>query len=115
MIRNAVRQVRAYSTAPPQHAIIQHPYFVRRNTRGSLPVYTDIRNSNKYFTLIRNVEGDVDALVRDLTATFHDAPEPQMDSVSAHHPVASRHKRHVVLSGGNWKHDVVRWLQDKGF
>ena len=40
--------------------LVQHPYFVSRNTRGSLPVYTDIRNSNKYLTLIRNVEGNVD-------------------------------------------------------
>lgn len=32
-------------------------YHVPRNTRGSIPVYTDQVNT-KYLTLVRNVEGD---------------------------------------------------------
>lgn len=84
ILKNALapaRQARWYSRTLPARAAIQAtttpllheapasslahpPYFVPRNTRGSLPVYTDIRNSNKYLTLIRNVEGNVDVSPR---------------------------------------------------
>jgi large subunit ribosomal protein L49 len=38
---------------------VRHPYFVPRNTRGSLPVYTDVRNGGtRYLMLIRNIDGD---------------------------------------------------------
>ena len=37
-----------------------HSYFVPRNTKGNLPVYTDVRNAGgRYMVLIRNVEGNV--------------------------------------------------------
>ena len=40
-------------------AAVQHTYFVPRNTRGSVPVYTDIRNNGtRYLVEIRNVTGD---------------------------------------------------------
>ncbi len=43
-----------------QAAVGDLPYLVRRNTKGSIPVYTDIRNGGtKYLVLIRNVEGNV--------------------------------------------------------
>lgn len=39
---------------------IEYPYFVPRNSKGSVPVYSDIRNNHtKHLTLIRNVEGSV--------------------------------------------------------
>jgi hypothetical protein len=38
----------------------QLPYFVQRNSRGSIPVYTDIRNAGtRHLLLIRNVQGNV--------------------------------------------------------
>jgi hypothetical protein len=38
---------------------VTHPYFVPRNTKGNLPVYTDVRNAGgRYLVLIRNVEGN---------------------------------------------------------
>ena len=38
----------------------QHPYFVPRNSRGSLPVYSDIRNGGtRYLVLVRNVHGNI--------------------------------------------------------
>ncbi|PSR94129.1 hypothetical protein PHLCEN_2v4557 [Hermanssonia centrifuga] len=43
------------STAPVP---MRYAYYVRRNTRGSIPVYTELRNT-KHMTLIRNVEGDL--------------------------------------------------------
>lgn len=37
------------------------PYHVLRNSQGSLPVYSDIRNQgSKYLLQVRNIEGDVD-------------------------------------------------------
>jgi hypothetical protein len=37
-----------------------HPYFIPRNTRGNLPVYTDIRNGGtRYLVLLRNVDGNI--------------------------------------------------------
>ena len=45
---------------PISQATVDLPYLVRRNTKGSIPVYTDIRNGGtKYLVLIRNVEGNV--------------------------------------------------------
>ena len=42
-----------------QTTFVRYPYYVPRNSRGSLPVYTDVRNSGgRYLVLIRNVEGD---------------------------------------------------------
>lgn len=39
------------------------PYFVRRNSRGSLPVYTDVRNGGtKYLVTIRNVQGQLNVI-----------------------------------------------------
>jgi len=36
------------------------PYYVPRNNRGNLPVYSDIKNAGgRYLVLIRNVEGDI--------------------------------------------------------
>lgn len=71
----AARHTRLYSpqvalapadlTTAPAHAATTAspplPYFVRRNTKGSIPVYTDIRNGGtRYQVLIRNVEGNAD-------------------------------------------------------
>ena len=47
----------------PSH---QPTYLVPRNSRGSLPVYSDVRNGgSRYLISIRNVEGNIK--VRDLT------------------------------------------------
>lgn len=36
------------------------PYSVPRNSRGTLPVYTDIRNGGtRYLVLVRNIRGDI--------------------------------------------------------
>lgn len=44
----------------PRVKPVQHPYFLDRNSRGSLPVYTEIRAQGaKHTVLIRNVEGNI--------------------------------------------------------
>ena len=51
----------ADTTPTPTLKHVQRAYFVRRNSNGNLPVYTDIRNGGtRYLVLIRNVEGSVD-------------------------------------------------------
>jgi hypothetical protein len=38
----------------------QHPYLVPRNSRDTLPVYSDVRNGGtRYLISIRNVEGNI--------------------------------------------------------
>ena len=45
----------------PSPNLVQYPYYVPRNSRGSLPVYTDIRNNGtRVLLLIQNVEGSVE-------------------------------------------------------
>ena len=46
--------------APSTPSAPQLPYFISRNSRGSIPVYTDVRNAGtRYLVLIRNIEGNV--------------------------------------------------------
>lgn len=53
-------QARLYTTQLAA-AAADLPYRVRRNSHGSVPVYTDIRNGGtRYLVQIRNVEGNVD-------------------------------------------------------
>jgi len=51
------------STSSTAAAALNHsarPYFVPRNTRGNIPVYSDVRNAGgRYLVLIRNIEGNV--------------------------------------------------------
>ncbi|KAH7103930.1 ribosomal protein L49/IMG2 [Auriculariales sp. MPI-PUGE-AT-0066] len=88
-------------------------YFVPRNTNGSVPVYSDIRNNGtKYLLHVRNIDGDVAALAEDLKSTlFTDADRASKLSVQV------IRSRHLQLSGlpRHYKQDVVAWLQKKGF
>jgi large subunit ribosomal protein L49 len=96
------------------HVLHTHrcPYFVRRNSRGSLPVYSDIRNgATRYLVEIRNVQGRVNSLAQDLKESLFDAKLPQAQRLT----VKVTHQRHIVLSGGRFKRDVMAWLTAKGF
>ncbi|PCH38269.1 hypothetical protein WOLCODRAFT_130801 [Wolfiporia cocos MD-104 SS10] len=123
LLSTPARQARSYSqaaapstalaapTSPPAQAP-RLPYHVPRNTRGSMPVYTDIRNGGtKELTLIRNIEGSIDALAHDLAQTLHPPESPEATRMK----IKSIKSKHLVLSGGRWKHDVIRWLVSKGF
>jgi large subunit ribosomal protein L49 len=60
--------------------LLQHPYCVPRNTRGNLPVYTDIRNGGtRYLVLICNVGGNADVRhVFIFSSTVHLTPFQQL-------------------------------------
>ncbi|KAI0079983.1 hypothetical protein K474DRAFT_1658522 [Panus rudis PR-1116 ss-1] len=112
-------RVRCYSAAAhtptppsanPGTTTVRHPYFVPRSAGGNLPVYTDIRNT-KYLVLIRNVEGNIASLVKDLSHDLFPAGSPEAERLK----IATRRDRHVVIQGGKWKSNIVNWLQEKGF
>lgn len=47
----------------PSAKLVQYPYYIPRNTRGSLPVYSDIRNNGtRILVQIRNIEGNVEVM-----------------------------------------------------
>lgn len=51
---------------------VRYPYFIRRNSRGSLPVYTDIRNGGtRYLISIRNVQGQINVNTHPLAYLAH--------------------------------------------
>jgi len=59
------------TTAVPAIETSKPPYFIQRNSRGSIPVYTDIRNAGtRYLVLIRNVEGNVNVCPSSLSFPF---------------------------------------------
>lgn len=48
------------TSSPASPSQSQHPYLVPRNSRGTLPVYSDVRSGGaRYLISIRNVEGNI--------------------------------------------------------
>ncbi|KAI0295562.1 hypothetical protein BC826DRAFT_909067 [Russula brevipes] len=96
----------AAGPAPPSH---RPPYFVPRNSRGSLPIYPDIRNGgSRYLISVRNVEGNIKALADDL---LRDLSDPKSPLVKAR----ITRSKHLVLSGLRQKHAVLDWFIRHGF
>ena len=107
------------------------PYFVPRNTRGSLPIYSDIRNGGtRYLISVRNVEGNIK--VSDpvsyncLSLIFSITPKALADDLirDLSNPISPESNRlkaritrsnHLVLSGLTRKHAVLDWLVSHGF
>lgn len=56
-LAGATRYLSQTSTSTSQ----KPAYFVPRNSRGNLPVYTDIRNNGaRYFVLVRSIDGNAE-------------------------------------------------------
>lgn len=134
--RLPVRLQSTLASAAPTPGAVRHSYFVPRNSRGSIPVYTDTRMNNKYYTLIRNVQGNADVscfsvasrrqaglltspcaprFLQDLAREMQAALFPPGTPEATRLAVATVRGRHVVLTGGHWKREVVQWLQSRGF
>ncbi|KIM32217.1 hypothetical protein M408DRAFT_326853 [Serendipita vermifera MAFF 305830] len=107
----------AEQTAHFQKTAIEYPYFVPRNSNGCVPVYSDFKsNRSREITLIRNVEGDVNALKDDLVATlFPDTPNNRFWNQRLKTNIRVHHNRHVVMQGGRWANHVHKWLLARGF
>lgn len=88
------------------------PYFVPRNSRGNLPVYTDVRNGgSRYMVLVRNVEGNANMLVKDLQDTLFEKESSEASRMK----IELIRSKNLVITGGRWKNNVMAWLTDKGF
>ena len=111
-----------------KHVLSTAPsYFVRRNSRGSLPVYSDIRNAGtRYLVQIRNVDGRVNVSAKNLARLCLTQPKDLAQDLrqslfAPDSPHAQRlavrvqHQRHIILSGGRFKRDVLAWLTAKDF
>jgi len=100
------------STPGAQLAQLSHPYFVPRNSRGSLPVYSDIRNGGtRYLVLVKNVHGNINDLRDDLTKSLFEAGSQEASRLK----MSTHRNDTLILSGGRWKHKVMDWLRLKGF
>ncbi|EPQ58397.1 hypothetical protein GLOTRDRAFT_72784 [Gloeophyllum trabeum ATCC 11539] len=105
----AVSQGPAAQRAP---LAVQYPYYIPRNSRGSIPVYSDVRNAGgRYLILIRNIEGNVNALAHDLRKTLFPAESPE----SARLRVEVKASKHLIITGCRAKHRVIEWFQQRGF
>lgn len=96
---------RLYSTAASKAA---PAYFVNRTQNNGLPVYTEFKNGRtNESTVIRRIDGNADALLKDLQATlFKDAPE---------NFAVIRPRSNTIHIKGIYMNEVKEWLISKGY
>ncbi|KAF8894454.1 mitochondrial large subunit ribosomal protein-domain-containing protein [Infundibulicybe gibba] len=100
------------AVAPPQASVVNYSYFVPRNTRGNLPVYTDVRNGGtRYQILIRNIDGNANILANDLATSLFEKGSPEASRIK----MDIVRSKNLIISGGRWRSHVVEWLKEKGF
>lgn len=83
---------------------------------GSLPVYTEFKNAGaRCQILIRNVEGDVNALIGDIREELVQSEEAGSDM--SYLSVEVVRSKHLVLHGARprMKNEVISWLKERGF
>jgi large subunit ribosomal protein L49 len=68
-------------------------------------------NGGRYLVLIRNVEGNVNALVKHLKQQLF---EPGSEE-AARLKIEVNQSKHLVITGGHWQKQVVEFLKQKGF
>ncbi|KAJ6547085.1 ribosomal protein L49/IMG2 [Mycena capillaripes] len=88
-------------------------YFVPRNIRHHLPVYTEFRSGGaQCFILIKNIQGHPPALAKDLTDSLFDSADPAASRMRV-----EQHSNRLVIKGArpDWKDRVVDWLRERGF
>ncbi|KAN0128466.1 54S ribosomal protein img2, mitochondrial [Lactarius tabidus] len=103
---------RFFTSSTPAPLSPRPPYFVPRNSRGSLPIYSDIRNGGtRYLISVRNVEGNIKALAGDLIRDLSNPISPESNRLKAR----ITRSNHLVLSGLTRKHAVLDWLVSHGF
>lgn len=87
------------------------PYFVPRTRNHLLPVYYHLDNDpDECFTLIKNVTGDLWKLQEDLRIHLEQLNESRRTILTS-----VREADESVAFRGRHLHQVVSWLQEKGF
>ncbi|KAJ6618349.1 ribosomal protein L49/IMG2 [Mycena sp. CBHHK59/15] len=94
-------------------SLIRYPYFVPRNARHHLPVYTDLRSGGaQCFILIKNIQGHAPALLKDLSETLFEPSSPE----AARMKIDVKSNKLVIKGArGEWRVRVVEWLRARGF
>ncbi|WFD21826.1 hypothetical protein MEQU1_000482 [Malassezia equina] len=99
---------------------VRYPYFVSRVGLGgmSLPVYTDIRHGgSQWITQIRKVEGDANALCRDLFDEF--GWGDPFDPANTYARMLMRISKHAgpktIFLRTNVAREIKSWLEYRGF
>jgi len=57
------------------------------------------------------VEGDISALAKELSQSLFPSGSQEAFKMK----IQSNFSKHVIISGGNWKNEVLEWLKKKGF
>ncbi|KAI8081925.1 mitochondrial large subunit ribosomal protein-domain-containing protein [Gilbertella persicaria] len=79
-------------------------YSVSRTTNKGLPVYSEYKNGGtRLLTIIRKIQGDSNALAKDITTDFPEAVV-QVNATT----------QHVVIKGHH-VNEIKEWLINKGF
>ncbi|KAF9052701.1 mitochondrial large subunit ribosomal protein-domain-containing protein [Panaeolus papilionaceus] len=114
--RSIPRCLRTLTVAAPEatqgSALASYPYHIPRNTKGNLPVYSDVRNNGgRYLVLVRNVEGSVEALVKNLRQNLFDPSSEEAAKLK----VEIKQSKHLIITGGRWQRHIVEFLKKQGF
>ncbi|KAI8390249.1 mitochondrial large subunit ribosomal protein-domain-containing protein [Blakeslea trispora] len=79
-------------------------YTIARTTNKGLPVYSEYKNGNtRLLTIIRRIQGDSNALAKDLVNDFPEAVVQVKPTT-----------QHVVIKGHH-VNEIKEWLISKGF
>ncbi|KAI9303471.1 mitochondrial large subunit ribosomal protein-domain-containing protein [Cunninghamella echinulata] len=82
-------------------------YIVSRTSNHGLPVYSEIKNGGtQQLTIIRRIEGDVEALKDEIVTLFPDAPK--------NHIRINPTNNHILIKG-LYVNEIKQWLANKGF
>ncbi|TPX48382.1 hypothetical protein SeLEV6574_g02062 [Synchytrium endobioticum] len=82
----------------------QLPYLVKRTPVARwLPVYREFKNQTGIWTVIRRIEGNIQALAKDLATII---PKQR---------IAIQEMTHQIRIKGNYRHDVKTWLISRQF
>lgn len=79
-------------------------YTIKRTTNKGLPVYSEYKNGGtRLLTIVRRIEGDSNALIKDINADFPEAV------------VSLNPKTQHVTIKGHHVNEIKEWLITKGF
>ncbi|KAJ3728745.1 hypothetical protein EV361DRAFT_926803 [Lentinula raphanica] len=101
-------------SSPTHQSVVHHKYFVPRNSNGSLPVFTDVRNGGTRLLLtIRNIDGNIPVLAKDLSDSLSSTGSPEASTLK----FRVQNGKHLIIQGGSGrlKHNIIDWLMRKGF
>ncbi|EPY54169.1 ribosomal protein subunit Img2 [Schizosaccharomyces cryophilus OY26] len=102
LTRSCLGVLRRYSTKTPKSL----PFTITRTETANFPVYIDYKSGgNQVQTIIRRIEGDDNALLKELIT---DLGIPRADAS------INQLTKHIRIKG-NHSQRIKQWIQDRGF